>query len=504
MAKIQGGVPVAGFIAPTDDTDVFAVTDEKYNRGGYRTVETLAERDGITDDRKKLGMIVYVWADKKIYQWDGNTWVEPSGFGDSLPFIVSNTQPVDGKLGDMWLDSKTGLIYTKREITDDTDPYNPVVTEEWVSDTVNLAQALNNMSKIFATKDEVSKAAKFNGFVDTKTDLPADPKPGDIYGVRDEEGAWYIYDEVNGNWEPVDGTNLDTTKVVNTDTEQEITGKKVFKGEVIVETDPVNPTDAVNLQTLTEKIADAGGNVLYNNADPTTATIGGIPAGTTFTDKSITDMFNMLLYPYQVPTITGVSTNYNTILEVGAATTNTISVTWTTSNQSNIKADSVKVIVNGVDVTPADTPLPKQGTQPFTITPLTRTSDGTLPVKVQITDVKNDVKEKTTNIVWKSAIYYGTFAGTSLTAADVLALQNKLLDDKFKRSYSFPGGGYKFVCYPARLGNATNFFNSVNNLPVPMEKLADVEVTNVNNVTQTYAVYRSTNVLGGAIDITFA
>lgn len=504
MAKIQGGVPVAGFIAPTDDTDVFAVTDEKYNRGGYRTVETLDERDAITDDRKKLGMIVYVWQDKKIYQWDGDKWVEPSGFGDSLPFIVSGTQPTTGKLGDMWLDSKTGLIYTKRQVTDDSNPDSPVTSEQWVSDTVNLAQALNNMSKVFATKDEISKAAKFNGFVDTKTDLPGDPKPGDIYGVRDENGAWYIYDETNTNWEPVDGTNLDTTKVVNTDAEQEITGKKTFKGEVVVETDPVKPTDAVNLKTLTEKIADAGRNVMYSNATPTTATVGGIPAGTTFTDKSVAEMFNMLLYPYQAPAVTAVSTNYNTILEVGAATSNSITVTWNTSNQSNIKENSVRVIVNGVDVTPADAPLAKQGNQAFTITPLTRTSDGTLPVKVQITDIKDSVKEKTTNIVWKSAIYYGTFAGTSLTASDILALQNKLLDDKFRRSYTFPGGGYKYVCYPAKLGNATNFFNSVNNLPVPMEKLANVEVTNANNVTQAYAVYRSTNVLGGAINITFA
>lgn len=62
MAAIPGSVRVAGFIAPTDSTDTYAVTDEQYNRGGYRSVATLADRDAITADRRKLGMLVYVIA----------------------------------------------------------------------------------------------------------------------------------------------------------------------------------------------------------------------------------------------------------------------------------------------------------------------------------------------------------------------------------------------------------------------------------------------------------
>lgn len=504
MAKIQGGVPVAGFMSPTDESDLYAVTDEKYNRGGYRTVNTIAERDAITDDRRKLGMLVYVWDEKKVYQWDETGWILAKGFGDKLPFIVSDTPPTTGNVGDMWLDTNTGLIYTKREVTDDTDPDNPIVSEKWVSDVINIADMIANLDKIYATKDDLSTAAKFRGFVDTKTDLPADPGSGDIYGVRDEAGAWYIYDEVNASWEPVDGTNLDTSKIVNTDDEQEILGKKSFKGGAAVETDPVDPTDVVNLKTLEEKIQDVNEGALYTNDVPTTAAVGGIPVGTTFENKTISEVLDMLTHPYQAPAITGLSTNYTQALEVGASTANTITVNWNTSNQSNIKPDSLTISINGVDVTPADAPLPLQGSKAFTVTPLTRDSDGTLPVKAEFTDIKNKIINKTTNIVWKSAIYYGTFDNPTITNTDILALQSKLLDDKFKRSYSFPGGGYKYVCYPARLGNVNNFFNTVNNLPVPVEKLADVEVTNVNGITQTYAVYRTTNILGGSIDITFA
>lgn len=85
MAAIPGSVRVAGFIAPTDSTDTYAVTDEQYNRGGYRSVATLADRDAITADRRKLGMLVYVIAADQYFTLKAGItnadWVQwaPSG-----------------------------------------------------------------------------------------------------------------------------------------------------------------------------------------------------------------------------------------------------------------------------------------------------------------------------------------------------------------------------------------------------------------------------------------
>lgn len=67
MAAIPGSVRVAGFIAPTDSTDTFAVTDEIYNRGGYRSVLTIEDRNNITADRRKIGMLVYVIGNDEYY-----------------------------------------------------------------------------------------------------------------------------------------------------------------------------------------------------------------------------------------------------------------------------------------------------------------------------------------------------------------------------------------------------------------------------------------------------
>jgi hypothetical protein len=68
MAIIPGSVPITGFIAPTDSGDLFATHDEMYGRGGYRTVETLAQRDSIAIDRRKVGMLVYVSLLNRMYR----------------------------------------------------------------------------------------------------------------------------------------------------------------------------------------------------------------------------------------------------------------------------------------------------------------------------------------------------------------------------------------------------------------------------------------------------
>jgi hypothetical protein len=63
MAAIPGSVRVAGFIAPTDDTDTYAVHDEIYGKGGWRTVADISARDAIPTARRNLGMGVRVLDD---------------------------------------------------------------------------------------------------------------------------------------------------------------------------------------------------------------------------------------------------------------------------------------------------------------------------------------------------------------------------------------------------------------------------------------------------------
>ncbi|HHA18291.1 MAG TPA: hypothetical protein ENK70_01120 [Methylophaga sp.] len=85
MAKIQGTIPLSGKLAPTDDQDNFAITEDTYNQGGHRTVGTIAERNNIPTERKKEGMLVFVISDSVTYQLINGFWevfAGSSGAGD--------------------------------------------------------------------------------------------------------------------------------------------------------------------------------------------------------------------------------------------------------------------------------------------------------------------------------------------------------------------------------------------------------------------------------------
>ena len=60
MPLIPRSVRFTGFIAPSDSDDTYAVHDEIYGRGGWRTVADLAARNAITLDRRREGMAVRV------------------------------------------------------------------------------------------------------------------------------------------------------------------------------------------------------------------------------------------------------------------------------------------------------------------------------------------------------------------------------------------------------------------------------------------------------------
>lgn len=88
MAKIVGGVPVAGVICPTDDKDIYATTSEEWHRGGFRSVETPEEMNKITEDRRKEGMLVYVLSENKTYRYLGGKFSEVQ---DAVKISVDGT-----------------------------------------------------------------------------------------------------------------------------------------------------------------------------------------------------------------------------------------------------------------------------------------------------------------------------------------------------------------------------------------------------------------------------
>lgn len=66
------GTNVAAMIVPFDTADIYATHSDKYGQGGFRSVQTITERDEITPLRRNEGMWVKVIEADKIYElWGG-------------------------------------------------------------------------------------------------------------------------------------------------------------------------------------------------------------------------------------------------------------------------------------------------------------------------------------------------------------------------------------------------------------------------------------------------
>jgi len=118
MASITGGIPLIGFVSPTDELDEYPVTNPKYGLGGLRTIGASAGLSLIPQQRREEGMIVFAEDEEKYYHLFGGTgdehWTElkfdgedgatgPTGppvrftFGQTFPEVE------ESRLGDYFL-----------------------------------------------------------------------------------------------------------------------------------------------------------------------------------------------------------------------------------------------------------------------------------------------------------------------------------------------------------------------------------------------------------------
>ena len=122
MAKIPDGVPILGCISPIDSVDTYPVIDPKYGIDGYRSVDTITERDAITNERRKEGMLVYVKENNTVYmlRWIDENWkwvATTLGGGYFLP--LDGSEPMEG---DINMTDGDGNSHKIVNLADGTDP----------------------------------------------------------------------------------------------------------------------------------------------------------------------------------------------------------------------------------------------------------------------------------------------------------------------------------------------------------------------------------------------
>jgi hypothetical protein len=254
--------------------------------------------------------------------------------------------------------------------------------------------------------------------------------------------------------------------------------------------------------------------VTYTNLTPTPVTIGGIAANSTFSAKTMQEMWDLLLYPYQPPAFSSFSLGIPSPLEIGYGIPTSQTFTWSTTNSQNVSANTISIAGDNLTTL---TGLPDDGSEAVNFTSVvTRGSldgPGTLGWNIEGTNTKGVIFNTTLTIRWDWRIYVGSSASESLTETEIVSLSVfDSVKNGFSGTYSFPAAGdtYKYICYADTYGQPSSFI--AGGFPVAMwsgypnsgpgaATYDLVSVTNIYGQSINYRVYRTSNKINGAVNI---
>lgn len=241
----------------------------------------------------------------------------------------------------------------------------------------------------------------------------------------------------------------------------------------------------------------------YTNLNPVPQTLGGIEAGTTFNNVLLTDVFDQLLYPYQLPSFSSFAVNISSPVEVGyTIPAGSKNFTWTTTNPSNITTNSVSII-DTTNSTTLASGLANDGNESISISSIYNSTDSSHIWSITALNTHSVTLSATYTVHWYWRIFYGEDANISLTNSEINALRASFLSNTASATYTFVTDiqKYKYIAYPSSFGTLTTFKDTATLLNVAMAPMTVVSVTNGYGITTNYNVHRTLNKLGGSINI---
>lgn len=262
----------------------------------------------------------------------------------------------------------------------------------------------------------------------------------------------------------------------------------------------------INLHDVATYIrVDLSAQTYYQNSGATTATnLEGFPVGSTYaaTQRTMQEMWDKLLYP-----VGFLSFSFNSpfIYEVGDTVVSKIAA-WTNSNPQYVTLGATSIMISGDGIPIPIGVLPPNSSTTITFSPsLNRITVGTKGAwTIQGIDTFGATfTTQNSALNWYKRLYWGNSLDTYLTSFTGLTSSSTYLAASSISSagYSFVGGGYKYFFFDTDQGIPAGFFDKLTNFGVAMETSWQVTINNAFSISCTYNVYRSTNILGGAIDI---
>jgi hypothetical protein len=457
------GTLITAAIRPNDSLDPIASAFQNEIMGGAHSYATIAERDSIIPARRQWGMMVTVYND-----------TNPANNG--IYFLTYNK--VDTNINN---NANWDLFSTSGAVT-------PTV---------------------------VVSATGTNNYVGV-----ANP------GITAySQNTIYITQFSNANTGSTATLNIDSVGTMGIFKSGESGPEALTSGDIVPFVNYYLTYDGVgNFQLFNSNPSSA--DLTYTNPLATQVAVGGVQAGTVFSNTPIKNIFDMLFYPYQSPNFSSFSiSGQPTIIEVGATfTAGTKTFLWSTSWPGNVIANSIRITNLTADAgagLSANQILvnntANDGTEPFTFSsPIIKTSALTHSWQIRGQRTNGSYFYSNFSVNWRWRLYFGTNVGATLSESQAKSLESSFLGTSMITTYQFGTGGYKYFVVPGSFSNPSLFRDFNTNLAVVMAGASEgytdtnggaynfkyLNITNQFGVLSTYRVYRTKHVLGGSIKIT--
>lgn len=134
------GTNIISMIVPTNHADTYATHDSFYGKGGWREVNTLDERNAIPEERRRIGMVVYVRETFKAYLLKNS--LSNAGW---VPFNVDDEEYVTEDEMNAAIADALENYNTKAEIQDILGDY---ATKQWVIDYIGDIDLTDYQKKV--------------------------------------------------------------------------------------------------------------------------------------------------------------------------------------------------------------------------------------------------------------------------------------------------------------------------------------------------------------------
>lgn len=238
----------------------------------------------------------------------------------------------------------------------------------------------------------------------------------------------------------------------------------------------------------------------YTNETPMPNQVGGIPAGTTFDEIALKELFDNLLYAYDDPFFSDFYVDgITTPREVGdTLPAGTYQAYWTLDNLELFDPASL-VIKYGATILASG--FSNTGQVAITMPAVASNIASTKTFTIQGTTIYGIVFSKTYSFSFQHRIYFGEDISPTITPTGAKLLRFNTLATTLDGEYAMEPGGYKYFVAPFDFGLNTKFFDADTNIAIAMAPTEGFALLNNFGIYISYFVYRTYNQLNGSINI---